>query len=554
MTNESSNIGGPLDSGERLDAAQFAMHGLLCIYFDGAIDRSPQRVEAILDRAAREAGYRPVSNLPRQRASSFVVRHKWIAAIGSLATAAAILIGFGLVLRSTPVRADIYADAAVAGSAWFRLMSSFDLVIDKESPEARAQLRELTRLEHEVRHDIEQIEQHNLKGRSVTTACQKWQAYYCLLRDLGKREDAIREVEAAVAFSRSQPDQPFLPVYLDGLGNVYAAFCEYDAARKAYLDSIQVRRDDYAKAARNEPSRFSCDPHWKEPGYEGYMWQAMTPMYLRLMRLAMAKGDLQEARAWQAKADRILAQFFIAARELASNPAKEEGRNEPDAVRNAPNGAGLCLSMWECWQALPAEYRQPKKSYAPDELRSWVQGFSPSTSLCAWVRTVLYFEALLQCAEGNHSAAQLALDRAASVPDFPDASEFKLPFMEGLQRARLEIIHKDYASALKAVAAARLYLLDPSSSATEQAPAVNRLPLRPMDIAEMNLLEGVARLGVNCRDPEGRELVKSALAIPVKLAEELPPEQREAFLKQFEPWRNLLNKVMPAQPVGAEIS
>jgi DNA-directed RNA polymerase specialized sigma24 family protein len=195
--------------------------------------------------------------------------------------------------------------------------------------------------------------------------------------------------------------------------------------------------------------------------------------------------------------------------------------------------------MWDIWVALPPEYHQPRAEYTEDDLRAWPASFSPGRSLAAWLRTTLYHEALLRRAEGDYAGAQAALDRAATVQDYPDAGEFRLPFLEKLEAARLAIIRKNYSDAYQAVRQAGESVNAYPSQLTGLAPAVNRLPPKPMELAELSLLEGIARLGMNAKDPRGRELIETTLGVARTLAANLPPNQRQAFLSQFVAWAKL---------------
>ncbi|MCK6455283.1 MAG: hypothetical protein L6Q92_01945 [Phycisphaerae bacterium] len=445
-----------------------------------------------------------------------------------MAVAAALLLAIGSFWRTPSALADMYVDAANAGAAWFRLVGSVAFVLDLDSPEGRARFADLERRRLE-RDRLREFVADKSKD-NLTPFCLAWQAYYCDLRDLGVRDAAIREVEAAVEFARSQERPKWLSIFLDGKANVYLAFGEYATAREAYEESIRLRRAD-------DNTSWPEDPHYGEPGYEGHMAWGIAPMYLRLMRLEMAEGNLIGAREQFAAAERAMAQRIRTTCEL-------NGVQLP-----LPPGAGrgegrAGQSMWELWQALPHEFREPKHHYTADELKAWSALYAPDVSLPAWVRTVLYHEALLLRAEEDYAGAQLALDRAGQVPDYPDSGEFPLPFLEGLEAARLAIARKEYAAALRSVKAARAFILRGPGQATAVRPPVNELPLKPLQSAELDALEATALLATNPNDPRGRELIHRAVRVVKKLASGMPEARREAFMKQFEPWQKLADEVV----------
>lgn len=434
------------------------------------------------------------------------------------AVAAGLMLAAGLLWLTPPAHADIFADAVNAGSAWFHLIGSVDFVLNTSSPEAQAQKQELARLEQEVREGRNRVQNGSMTDEDVGSFCSKWQAYYCLLRNLGDQESATREARAAIAFAESWPGQPYLEAFLDGLGNIYVAFGDYTEARQMYMESIDVRRSTV------QPN-WHEDPHYGEPGYEGHLGSTIASIYLRLMTLAIAVQNLPEARDWFAAAERAMGQRIGTICEL-------------NLIQAAPDA-----SVWELWLALPEAYRRPKHPFASQESSVWPKPYRPNPSLPTWIRAIAYHESILLREEGKYAAAQLALDRAANMADYPAADEFRLPFLEQLETARLAIIRKNYPAALKAVQAARDYVVDPVAQPTPGGPAVNLLPITPARAAEPDLLEGVALLATDAKDPRGIDLLGRALAVPEALAERLGTGEREAFLKRFAPWYKLAGSV-----------
>ena len=357
-----------------------------------------------------------------------------------------------------------------------------------------------------------------------------WQASYCSLRDVGDKQGALAENQAAIDFvlaSGGTDDIAMWPgILLDGRANIHATFGDYAAARNAYMESIEYRR----ATPGNEH-----DPHRGEPGYEGHLTNALMIPYLRMVVLGIAEGDLNDAGDWFARAEVSLHQHLTTICEL--------------------NGVQLSdtASVWEIWNTLPEEFRSPREDYTPEQTRNWPPAwriYCPGESLLHKMGALLYHQAMLARLKGDLAAAATALDRAATLEQFlarnPRNDEYRLPLVLRLERARLAIINGRYAEAMDQLDQAEDYVttvkrrfaaadrIDPSS-----IPEVHKLPISPARHAEMALLRGIALLGSDPKNPEGLRLVQNALTVPEILSSRLPAEQRKEFLRQFETWSKL---------------
>jgi tetratricopeptide (TPR) repeat protein len=503
---------------EPTDARQLALHGLLRVYYEQNEEEARKRLDAIFKRAALHGFVREskltVSRIvtPRRR---FRIR-RWGVTLGGLGLAATLLLTVFLVWPTKRVKADLYADAANAGSAWFRLVGSLNYVVDPESAEAQEARTRLVRYEQMLRSDRETLVDLTLNDPRLSPYLGHWQAYYCLLRDLGRREDALREARAAVEFAQ-QYSPNWHVIYLDGLGNIHAAFGEYEAARRAYAESISLRR-------QIKYTHYEMDPHFGEPGYEGHQAWVITPMYLRLMHVSLAEGDLAEARVQCEAASRALIQRCRTICELCRTAVP-----------------GNQATLWEAWSALPEVYRLPRidESYYanPKGEMPWATLYHPSCALPAWARTVFYHEVLLLRAEGRYAEARETLRRAATVPDYPECGEFPLPFLECLEHARLDIIDKDYRAALAVLDSCKRTLIGPRLAPTDREPEVNRLPLSAMQSAELSLLEGIARLALDPGDAAGRRLVERAVGVAKTISVEIQGNMRNELMTQIRIWQ-----------------
>jgi len=482
-----------------------------------------------------EADGRPAAFLPRFR--PWAHPRRWL--LTGLA-AASLVAAVTVFWRGTPrAMADIYADAANAGTAMFYFARDLTGLFD-DDPAAAEQHRKTTEAERrKLREALDAVAKSPEPVKApVLDVLFAWQGLYCAYRDVGLFEESVRENLAALAYVAHNPSGrraiEWECVFLDGLGNTYAAFGDYEAARKAYMDSIALRRQ--------LPREFG-DPHAGEPGYEGHRVHDLALLYLRLVMLSVSLEDLQEADQWQARAERTLRESLCTVCEL-------NGIALPDHA-----------TLWDAWNALPAEFQQPHAGYSNEEVAAWPSAWRVYGPVPTWLQfcgAVLYHEAILARLRGDVAAAQQALDRAGTFEDWltrnPGNDEYRLPFVMRLERARLAIIRKDYAGALSHLDQAEQYVaavqahaaaVEAGEVVSQPIPDVNKLPLSPARRAELNLLRGVALLGLDPASDDGARLVRRALATPVQLAAGLPPEQREAFLKQFESWQQLATQTAP---------
>lgn len=453
--------------------------------------------------------------------------------------AAAIIIAIGLIWHAVPTAmADVYADAANAGNAMFYFAANFASLFS-EDPDMAEQYGKIIEDATRKRDDSLAVVRSapDLSRAPWTDVFQSWQAIYQSLRELGDLTGAIRENRAALAYVADNPSGQRLTgwecVLLDGLGNTYAMFGDYAAAHRAYVDSIALRRQRPGQAS---------DPHADEPGYEGHLAGELVIPYLRLVMLSIGQEDLQEAGQWQAQAEKTLRDCLHTICELNGN--------KPNSIK-----LSVHATIWEAWNALPDEFHHPKAAYSNEEVKAWPpawQVFGPDGAWLHFVGAVLYHQAVLQRLRGDYAAARQALDRAATLEDWltqnPGNDEYRLPFILRLERARLAIVTGHHDRALKHLDEAEEYVatvkkhltgVEAGEVASQPIPDVNKLPISPARRAEVQLLRGIALLGLDPYSKEGARLIRKALAVPEKLATGLPAEQRQAFIQRFAPWQLL---------------
>jgi len=453
--------------------------------------------------------------------------------VGSVA--AAVLIAVVLVWRSTPkALADVYADAANAGTALFYFLKDATVLLDDDPALLEQHRQALEAAEHKRDQALAAVERDpdNIHAPTMK-ALQAWQAVYCEYRALGLRDSAVAENRAALAYDRDNPTgRPignWEAILLDGLGNTLAMFGDYGGARQAYVDSLELR----LASGGHKP-----DPHRGEPGYEGHLAQEVVLFYFRLVMLSVAEDDLPQAWQWQVKAEKAM-------RDKLSTTCELNGVAFPKDA-----------SVWQLWRALPAEYHDPKPVYSIEERQQWPQAwhvYEPGESCFHLLGALLYHEAILHRLAGDHAAAWQALERVETMEDWltqnPGNDEYRLPLVLHIERARLAIINKDFPQALAHLEAAEAYLAAVRELFAKQAsgeideprpaPDVNKLPISPSRRAELNLLRGIALRGQDPGNKEAQRLIKKALAVPQRMAERMTAVDRDRFWRQFEAWRRL---------------
>lgn len=542
-----------LPDGE-FDAKQHAMHGLLGRYFSDDPSGENLRADAIIRRwravcqpAPAATGELDPTPVPSgdvtlrvrwgRRARSFLSKRSRRWAVGGTGLAAAAAVVIAAFVWTTPaVRADLLADAVNSANAFFDFLQSAGGLFSDDPAMAAAYRRavEDSRRKRDAgRAAIDS--QATLPEAEIMEFLFAWQNLYCALRNLGDMQAAVAENDGAFAYARARRSdrryKMWEQIYLDGLGNTFAAAGDYAGARDAYLKTLDARRHTPVDRA---------DPHIGEPGYEGHLLQQIMPVYLRLTMLSIAEGRLDEARTWWTQAHRLNLQFFRTVCEM----------NDISLPASA--------SLWEVWLAIPAQFRSPRSEYTAAEIAAWPQPwkvYGPYDSSLHWLGALLYHDAVVSRLEGNLAAAKAALDRAATLEDAatrcPANDEYRVPFLLHQERARVAIIENDFDHALSEldradayVAAIRRFFESPEADRAK-VPDVSRLPISPSRRAEQRLLRGLALLGSDPKSTEGRKLVEAALSVPQKLAAAMPPAERDRFLNQFAAWQDLATGAYP---------
>jgi tetratricopeptide (TPR) repeat protein len=491
---------------------QYAMHGLLSALFHAEQTDPNERAEILLARALQRA--------PRGGGTRSSQIRRW-AVGGAAATCLMFILAAIFFKQVEAVRAEdgLLRIAAAAGSVWLQFLAQADPFLSDDPNAISQRVAAMERVKARRDRGMAAL-QHSKDPNdpSLLDVRHPWQAYYCGLRDLGRRDEAVAEVQAAIEYTRHNPTgahwRDWEAIYLDGLGNVHACFGEFAQARDAYRRSID---------ARLALDGVIEDPNRSRPGYLGHNAIALAPLYLRMMLLSLAQNDVPQARDWQASAERVMREQLATICQL--------------------NGIGLNegASLWETWMALPPDFRQPRDNYTERELQAYGV-YRPASLTVAWVRAILYHQARLHDAESDYAAAGESLDRAAGVRDYPLCDELRLSFAIPVEYARLAIARRDYATTLLRLDEAELVA---GQMVVSGEPDINQAPIPPSRQAELRLLRGIALLGLDDKSEAGMRLVQKAIGVPEKMAATLSAAERAAFMKQFEPWQRLAGSSAP---------
>ena len=526
-----------LTADDPFDPAQWAMHGVLSAYYAQTPGRNERRAAEILARARahhqspsgsegplqspeRQRGV-PVESLGaiqspsgsegplpspehqrRVRVATRVLRAlrrraRWL--IGS-GLAAAILVGFFLIHAGPHGIARAEACFLAGGG-----------ITDPE---------DITVTEARIRTNRQERDEITVLGTDAACAgipkiAPRWNRIIRDLRDLGRFDEALSEAEAARRCSRECKSWDWEFVLLADIGAIHARQGRFDEAREAFLASIDAR------------NRVSGDPN--EPSERGRAAKdaechTLGPLYRLLACVGISVGDLGEARRWQGRAEEALRYAL-------------RRRCERAQVSFAADA-----SLTQLWHLAfgPARGEIDRVTAADGP---WEGLAHDAVSLAAKLREHLLVEARLRRLEQNLDGAEQAMKDAESLPYSPRMDESRMDFTGPMESARIAIARRDCVAALAAAEEASTHTGWVRMARPDEDPvAVDRPPIGPLARAELDLLHGVALLGVGRDDrdvSEGHALVEQALYVPRQMAAGMNDDQRTAFLRQFRAWEEL---------------
>lgn len=498
-------------SGEPFDAVQCAMHGLLETYFD---ELTPDEAAALADQvAAAPAGAARRSRLRR------MWRRTAISAIAALLLLAAVYHWHATPTAVASSRA--LEDAAAVDTIWLLQMAYRDFPEPSSTDELqrRGSAVELAHLRRDLGLAVVAANP-TMPMSEVHRVMADWQDYYCGLRDLGDRASALREIMAAIRYSRCNPTRQAIGLYpqifLDGLGRCHAAFGELDAAEAAFEESLAVRRAG---------ERVAGDPHHRDAGYEGDLANALVPCYMQLALISLSRGELAQACECQNRAERAWTQRLRTICELKG-------------IAVAPS-AGL----WETWQALPFEFSQPFRTETgrdPAALLKVYPLYRPGADTCTLMRAILYHAARLAQAAGRRADARESLERAETIQDFPLQDELRLAFGIPIELARLDLMAGDLPSAEEHLRRARQWAGAAWAGGAAIVP-VNQAPLPPVRVLELEILEALVARGRNPGDRTVADRMARSLGALETLTGDLPESQRVEVQRSMARWRDAVS-------------
>ena len=505
------------------DPREWVIHGLLLEWADRDVNRNERRAQAILERTFGSSGAPRGAALAGNTASRAAMRlRRWLAA-GGLALAATIAVVAGILFRdAVPARAG-EPEIRAAAMQCVSLPLGVDPFLSENPAEYQRRLDEIQqylRQRDDLLRQARGATAGNTRARAVNDALEAWAQAYRRLRDIGRFGEARSEIEKAAAFGDSPEFAEVLEMWRyiisADLGRLNLALGDYPAARRAFETSIRQRLA--ARDVVGEPGR-------DELASLGLRAFTVAPMYWALGTVCEVEGKLGEAREWQSKADLLWADYYRVV-------CRRNGISISDSA-----------DAITAYEAAPPTFRIPPAFYATEEemaaQRAAFHGCLPVPTIVAHTRAHLYFEARLLRCEGRLSLARSALKRAAAMPDYAGHDEYRLPFVESLEQARIAILTRDYAEALRHVAEAECHA-GALTIVDKQGQAIQKPPVASAVLAELTLLKGLALLAQDEHSAQGRQLIQRALRVPDALAAGLSPQAAAAFRKQFAAWRNAI--------------
>ncbi len=157
------------------------------------------------------------------------------------------------------------------------------------------------------------------------------------------------------------------------------------------------------------------------------------------------------------------------------------------------------------------------------------------------VREHLLYRTRLLRIDRDLDAAAATLQLAQTLPDNPFADGSRLDFNEPMERLRLAIARGDFAAALNAADEAGRHL-GPRHFDDE---FLSHPPIGLLARAELQFFRGLARAGLDPKDPEALTLIESAIEVVEQSATALPQDQRRRFHERFAEWESVAGQLQP---------
>jgi len=323
---------------------------------------------------------------------------------------------------------------------------------------------------------------------------QSWVPIYRNLRALGRWDEALTEMHAFVEFARGEDEKAGrYTMYYSGvydLGQTYAALGEYDKAWGYHEQSLALA-SDYLDRMLGDQQTQSADS-------VGAVASTLIPRLGALSTLAAAKDEMRSAWDYHNQATELLADYF-------RRVCNERGLN----VNPSAPLVELCMAAF-------------KNGGVPE---------SPVVK----VREHMLREARLHRLDRNLDAAEQALDSAKDVLDYPHADESRLDFNEPMEWIRIKIARGEFQAALDFAEQAEQHT---GPRKFECCPS--HAPIGIVARAELQYLKGVAKAGLNKRDPEALRLVNEAIQVVQAIASSLPSDSERNFLGTFAMWQEVV--------------
>ena len=376
-------------------------------------------------------------------------------------------------------------------------LSTFELLL---APDDQAAFRHAEQAVEEARADL--ADALNLGKRDESPPWIPWTKLYRNWAALGKWDEAFSVIQEFLHYAErleSQPDRySMYYTVLSDLGNFYLAIADYDRAREYYERSLDRARD-YQEWFHRPGHSPDPRPH----ALDLALATGLSPRFWMLSTLHATQGDTRRAWGYVNQAEEYLTAFFV----------KECAARKLDIAPDA--------SLPELCQAVVED--------GDEGLRSPV----------VMVREHLLYRTRLLRIDRDLDAAAATLQLAQTLPDNPFADGSRLDFNEPMERLRQAIARGDFAAALDAADEAG-ERLGPRHFDDE---ILSHPPIGLLARAELQFFRGLARAGLDPKDPEALTLIESAIKVVDQSATALPQDQRERFSNRFTEWQHVLNEL-----------
>ncbi len=480
-----------LNTDQPFDPSQWAMHGLLSVWFEAEAGVRTDRIDATLKQIPNERSHPRFAMRPRLA--------WWLTGLAAAAAVALVFFPTWPFGRTGQALAVQLQQVGLAGP-----LPSLGMQFDVGDSEAVARVEEAIAAARTTR------DQERDAGNTGDTMFA-WAKVYRNLRALGRWEEALDEMARALEYAEAEHvravalgDGGFSYYYvcLTDLGDTYASLGDYSRALDYHECSLVLARayEEWLHTCGGADTSLRAVAHG--------LATSLAPRYWRLSMLAAAQGDLEAAQEYHGHAGQLLTDIL-----------RQECTARQLTVGDGAPFYDRCMAL-----------------VSIDE---------PSIhTLTVKAREHLVRKARLQRLDKDLDAAAATLHLARTIPYLEWRDESRLDFTEPMEELRIAIAQGDFEAAVAAAADAA------ENTGAREFPAdigLTRPPIGAIARAELQYLRGVALAGRSADDAdtlrEALRMIESAIDVVQECAKSIEEPARSQFLTRFAAWQSVVDLI-----------